>query len=79
MGEPKRFLTRLPPVPESRHNQLRGFHSQTPETSRRMWASQTAWGNPRHGGWEPWGSCVEGRGGRPGGERFARESFIPQG
>eukprot|EP00959_Pyramimonas_sp_CCMP1952_P258884 5412295-Pyramimonas_sp.AAC.1 len=27
----------------------------------------------------PWGSCVEARGGRPGGERFSRESFIPKG
>eukprot|EP00976_Prorocentrum_cordatum_P103362 1193437-Prorocentrum_minimum.AAC.1 len=54
--------------------------SQTPEISRKMWICQTAWGNPRRGGCEEsQGSCVEARGGRPGGERFARESFIPKG
>eukprot|EP00959_Pyramimonas_sp_CCMP1952_P204617 4278677-Pyramimonas_sp.AAC.1 len=27
----------------------------------------------------PWESCVEARRGRPGGERFDRESFTPKG
>ena len=46
MGEPKLFLTRLPLVPKPKHNQLRGHYSQTPETSRKMWRCQSAWGNP---------------------------------
>eukprot|EP00976_Prorocentrum_cordatum_P081751 1184538-Prorocentrum_minimum.AAC.2 len=42
--------------------------------------SGKAWGNPRRGRVQPaWGSCVEARGGRPDGERFVRESFVPRG
>eukprot|EP00959_Pyramimonas_sp_CCMP1952_P139601 2921445-Pyramimonas_sp.AAC.1 len=41
--------------------------------------SGKARGNPRHGRVQPaWGSCVGARGGRPGGERLARESFSSQ-
>eukprot|EP00959_Pyramimonas_sp_CCMP1952_P048767 1018693-Pyramimonas_sp.AAC.1 len=43
-------------------------------------ATGTAWGNPRHGRVQlSWGSFVQARRGRPGGERFARESFILRG
>eukprot|EP00959_Pyramimonas_sp_CCMP1952_P345886 7243803-Pyramimonas_sp.AAC.1 len=49
------------------------------DNSRKVRTCQTAWGNPRHGGREPQGSFVGARGGRPGGERFARESFVPEG
>eukprot|EP00959_Pyramimonas_sp_CCMP1952_P097580 2039731-Pyramimonas_sp.AAC.3 len=40
------ILTRLPPVPEPRYNQLREFPSKTPEICRKMWRCRTAWGNP---------------------------------
>ena len=81
MGEPKRFLTRLPLAPKPKHNQrCVGSTDNTgdfPEVESKP--EMHGFLNPRHGGWEPWGSCVEARGGRTGGERFVRESFIPRG
>ena len=82
MGEPKRFLTGLPPVPELRHTTscMSSLHKHRRVLGRCGDAKLHGETHCCTEGSEPWGSLCRGEGRQgSGGERFARESFIPRG
>ena len=83
MGEPKRFLTRLPLVPELRHTTscVSSLHKHRRVPGRCGDAKLHVETHCCTEGCEPWGSLCrgEGRQAGSGGERFVRESFIPRG
>eukprot|EP00959_Pyramimonas_sp_CCMP1952_P344581 7217130-Pyramimonas_sp.AAC.1 len=63
MGGPKRFLTRLPLVPEPRHNQLREcFFTNPGEFPEGVGMPELTKGNLNHGWLQPRGEVGSRRG-----------------